>query len=73
MEKGFVHFEKQLYCEKLLEILTFEYSDPYSGPSKEEIEQQIKRPKNLKLPGKYGFQERILKHVDSYERETIYL
>ncbi|XP_029348373.1 uncharacterized protein LOC100575877 [Acyrthosiphon pisum] len=71
------YFEKLLNCEVPVDTFTYGHNepnyDPFPPPSKEEIEQQIKRLKSHKSPGKDDLQGEILKHADSSMIESIYL
>jgi len=77
MEKWAEYFEKLLNCEAPVDKFTYGHNepndDPCPPPSKEEIEQQIKRLKNHKSPGEDDLQGEILKHADSSMIESIYL
>jgi len=77
MEKWAEYFEKLLNCEVPVDTFTYGHNesndDPCLPPSKEEIEQQINRLKNHKLPGEDDLQGEILKHADSSMIESIYL
>jgi len=76
MEKWAEYFEKLLICEVPVDTFTYgnneSNNDPCPLPSKEEIEQQIKRLKNHKSPWEDDLQGEILKHADSSMIESIY-
>jgi len=77
MEKWAEYFEKLLNCEVPVDTFTYGHNEPNDDhcppSSKEEIEQQIKRLKNHKSPGKDDLQGEILKHAESFMIESIYL
>ncbi|KAL4125994.1 hypothetical protein QTP88_010226 [Uroleucon formosanum] len=68
MVKRGEYFEKLLNCEAPVDTFAYGHNKPYDDPclppSKEEIEQQIKRLKNHKSPGEDDLQGDILKHAD---------
>jgi len=68
MEKGAEYFEKLLNFEEPVDTFAYRCNEPNkdscSVPSKEKIEQQIKKLKIHKSPGEDDLQVEVLKHAD---------